>query len=120
MIHVIRLIFTVVFGLLWWWVYRLAGVDWLVILASVLAVCVCCCRGGTEEHQEWSFDRYQACIRRCIVPTIVLMIGIFIIGIVAVLIATGALPAGGALLNILIAAIFAPLFVRLICCAYDA
>ncbi len=120
MIHVIRLIFTVVFGVLWWWVYRRAGGDYLMILGSVLAVCVCCCRGGTEEYREWSFDRYLACIRRCRLATLVLMVGLFIIGIVVFLIATGAFPPATDLVNILIMAIGAPLFVRLICCAYDA
>jgi hypothetical protein len=120
MVNVIRLVFTVVFGLLWWWVFQRAGVDWLVILGSVLAVCVCCCRGGTEEHQEWSFDRYLACVRRCWIPTVVLMVSLFVIGILAVFFATGGFPAGPMLVNILIAAIGAPLFIRLICCAYDS
>jgi uncharacterized membrane protein YciS (DUF1049 family) len=123
MIHVIRFVFTVVFGLLWWWVFRRVGADllYLMILGSVLAVCVCCCRGGAgEEHQEWSFDRYLACIRRCWLATVVLMVALFVIGIIVVWIATGAFPAGAGLVDILIAAIGAPLFVRLICCAYDA
>lgn len=122
MIHVIRLIFTVVFGFLWWWVFNRVGPDllYLMILGSVLAVCVCCCRGGAEDNREWSFDRYLACIRRCWLATLVLMIGLFIIGIIVVLVVTGAFPAGAVLVNILIAAIGAPLFIRLICCAYDS
>ena len=57
---VIQFIFTVVFGFLWWWVYNRVGaaLEYLVILGSVLAVCVCCCRSGVEPHREWSFDRY--------------------------------------------------------------
>ena len=122
MVHVIRLIFTVVFGLLWWWVFNHvgAGLLYLMILGSVLAVCVCCCRGGAEEHREWSFDRYLACIRRCWLATVVLMVSLFIIAILVVMLAGGGVPAGAALTNMLIAAIGAPLFVRLICCAYDA
>ena len=43
MINAIRLVITVVFGFLWWWVYNRvgAGLDYLMILGSVLAVCVC-------------------------------------------------------------------------------
>jgi len=121
MVHVIRLIFTVVFGLLWWWVYNHVGADllYLMILGSVLAVCVCCCRGGAEEQREWSFDRYLACIRRCWLATFVLMVGLFVIGVIVATVTVGA-PAGAVLVNIVIAAIGAPLFVRLICCAYDA
>jgi hypothetical protein len=108
---VIQFIFTVVFGLAWWWVYN---------LGSVLAVCVCCCRTGVEPHREWSFDRYRECIRRCWLVTVVLMFSLFILAIVVVLMTTGAFPGGAALVNMLIAAIGAPLFVRLICCAYES
>lgn len=120
MVHVIRLIFTVVFGLLWYWVFNRVGPDllYLMILGSVLAVCVCCCRGA-HEGGEWSFDHYLACIRRCWLATVVLMVGLFIIGILVVMLSGGGFPAGALLVNILIAAIGAPLFVRLICCAYD-
>jgi hypothetical protein len=119
---VIRLIFTVVFGVLWWWVYNRAGaaLEYLVILGSVLAVCVCCCKGGGEPHGEWSFDHYMACIRRCWLVTVVLMVGLFIIAIVVAWTDTGAFPATAALVNMVIAAIGAPLFVRAICCAYDS
>jgi membrane protease YdiL (CAAX protease family) len=119
---VIQFIFTVVFGLLWWWVYNRAGaaLEYLVILGSVLAVCVCCCRPGVEPHREWSFDRYRECIRRCWLVTVVLMFSLFILAIVVVLVTTGAFPGGAALVNMLIAAIGAPLFVRLICCAYES
>ena len=119
---VIQFIFTVVFGFLWWWVYNRVGaaLEYLVILGSVLAVCVCCCRPGVEPHREWSFDRYRECIRRCWLVTVVLMFSLFILAIVVVLVSTGAFPGGAALVNMLIAAIGAPLFVRLICCAYES
>ena len=119
---VIQFIFTVVFGFLWWWVYNRVGaaLKYLVILGSVLAVCVCCCRPGVEPHREWSFDRYRECIRRCWLVTVVLMFSLFILAIVVVLMASGAFPGGAALVNMLIAAIGAPLFVRLICCAYES
>ena len=119
---VIQFIFTVVFGFLWWWVYNRAGaaLEYLVILGSVLAVCVCCCRPGVEPHREWSFDRYRECIRRCWLVTVVLMFSLFILAIVVVLVTTGAFPGSAALVNMLIAAIGAPLFVRLICCAYES
>jgi uncharacterized membrane protein YciS (DUF1049 family) len=121
MAQLIRFVFTVVFGVLWWWVFNHVGSDllYLMILGSVLAVCVCCCREGGGEQSEWSFDRYLACIRRCWLATLVLMVSLFIIGIIVAWIVTGAFPAGAALVNILIAAIGAPLFVRLICCAYE-
>jgi len=116
----LRIIITVVFGLLWWWVYNRVGVglQYLVILGSVLAVCVCCCKGSSDPG-EWNWQRYFACIRRCWLPTVVLMVSLFIIGVLVVFWATGAAPAGAVLVNILLAAIFAPAFVRFICCAYE-
>src|SRR4029077_13548622 len=121
MVNVIRLIFTVVFGFLWWWVYNRAGaaLEYLAILGSVLAVCVCCCRGG-EPQREWNFEHYMACIRRCWLVTVVLMVGLFILAIIVVWVETNAAPSQAAWLNILIVAIGAPLFVRAICCAYDS
>jgi len=120
MINVIRLIFTVVFGFLWWWVYNRAGaaLEYLAILGSVLAVCVCCCRGG-EPHREWNFQQYIACIQRCLIVTFVLMVSLFILAIVVAWGNTGAFPAAAALVDMLIVAIGAPLFVRAICCAYE-
>jgi hypothetical protein len=90
-----------------------------VILGSVLAVCVCCRKGG-EPQGEWNFERYLACIRRCWLVTAVLVVSLFIIAIIVAWIETGAFPVGARLLNMLIAAIGAPLFVRAICCAYDS
>ena len=117
-----QILITVVFGLLWWWVFNHVGEDleYIMILGSVLAVCVCCCKGGAEPQREWNWKNYIACIRRCWLATLVLMVSLAIIGILAVIWATGSPPAGVLLTNIFIAAIFAPLFVRLICCAYES
>jgi hypothetical protein len=43
-----QIIITIVFGFLWWLVFNHvgAGLAYLMILGSVLAVCVCCCKGG--------------------------------------------------------------------------
>jgi hypothetical protein len=49
----------------------------------------------------------------------VFSVALFIIGILVVLVLTGAPPGGLVLTDILLAAIGAPLFVRLICCAYE-
>ena len=121
MVIVFQIVITVVFGLLWWWVFNRVGEDFefIMILGSVLAVCVCCCKGTGDPQREWSWQRYIACIRRCWLATVVLIVSLFIIGVLAVIWATGAAPAGAVLFNILIASIFAPLFVRLICCAYE-
>jgi hypothetical protein len=120
MINAIRLVITVVFGFLWWWVYNRvgAGLEYLMILGSVLAVCVCCCKGG-EPQREWNWNVYVTCIRRCGLATLVLMVALFIIGVLVVLFMTSAPPGGVVLTNILLAAIGAPLFVRFICCAYE-
>jgi hypothetical protein len=117
---VLRILITVVFGLLWWWAYNRVGVDlqYLMILGSVLAVCVCCCK-GTNDPGEWNWQRYFACIRRCWLATAVLIVSLFIIGVIAVIVVTGAGSVAAVLVNILIAAIFAPLLVRFICCAYE-
>jgi hypothetical protein len=81
---------------------------------------VCCCKGTGDPQREWNWQRYFACIRRCLLVTVVLMVSLAIIGILAVIWATGSAPAGATLVNIFIASIFAPLFVRLICCAYES
>jgi len=47
------------------------------------------------------------------------MVALFIIGVLVVLKMTGALPGGVVLTDILLAAIGAPLFVRVICSAYE-
>ena len=121
MVIVFQIVITVVFGLLWWLVYNHVGVDlhYLMILGSVLAVCVCCCKGTGDPHSEWSWQRYTACIRRSLLATVVLIVSLAIIGILAVIWATGLPSLGAVLVNILIAAIFAPLLVRVICCAYE-
>lgn len=72
-----------------------------------------------DPSSEWNRQRYFGCIRRCRLPTLVLIVSLFIIGVLAVIIATGAGSVGAVIVNILLAAIFAPLFVRFICCAYE-
>jgi hypothetical protein len=49
----------------------------------------------------------------------VLIVALFIIGVLVVIYLTGAAPGGVVLTHIVLAAIGAPLFVRLICCAYE-
>jgi hypothetical protein len=126
MANVIRFVLTVVFGFLWWWVFhRIGGLGWLMILGSILAVCVCCCRdretgtGGVWEPGQWSYEGYLVCIRRCMQKTLVLMVSLFVIGVLAVWAMTGMAPTAAELTDIALAAIFGPLFVRLICCAYE-
>ncbi len=116
-----RFIITVVFGVLWWWVYTQAGagLSYLVILGSVLAVCACCCKGSGEVQIYCNFERYIACLRRCWLVTAVLMLSLIFVGIIVVFVLTGALPVGPVWTHILIAAIGAPLCVRAICCAYE-
>ena len=118
-----QIIITIVFGLLWWWIFNHVGpgLTYLMILGSVLAVCVCCCKGGEPQWGWWRFnlDNYQACIRRCVWQTLALIIALIVIGILVVIYTTGTPPSGTVLTNILLAAIFAPLLVRIICCAYE-
>jgi hypothetical protein len=93
-----------------------------MILGSVLAVCVCCCKGGEQREWGWwsvNWDGYRACIARCFWPTLALVIALIVIGILVVLYTTHAFPSSVELRNILFAAIFAPLCVRVICCAYE-
>lgn len=120
--NVIRFVFTVVFGLLWWWVFNRvgAGLAYLMILGSVLAVCSCCCRSvETATGGEWAPNNYLSCLRRCLPVTVVLIISLFVLGVLVVWISTGAAPTAAEFTNILLAAIGAPLFVRIICCAYE-
>ena len=83
MVNVIRFVVTVVIGLLWWWVFNHvgAGLTYLMILGSVLAVCVCCCRGGGEPVGEWAPDSYLTCLRRCLPVTAVLIVSLFVLGV---------------------------------------
>jgi hypothetical protein len=122
MVIVFQIVITVVFGLLWWLVFSRVGEDfeYIMILGSVLAVCVCCCKGTGDPQREWNWQRYIACVRRCLLATIVLIVSLFIIGVLAVIWVTGLPSLGAVIVNILIAAIFAPLLVRLICCAYES
>jgi hypothetical protein len=119
-----QIIITIVFGFLWWWVFRHVGpgLTYLMVLGSVLAVCVCCCKGGEPREWGWwsvNWDGYRACIGRCFWPTLALVIGLVVLGILVVIYTTHAFPGGAELTNILLAAIFAPLCVRIICCAYE-
>jgi hypothetical protein len=124
----IRFIVTVIFGLLWWWVYNRvgAGLAYLVILGSVLAVCACCCQGGRGEGGgvwkpgDFNFDSFFACLRRCWPNTVILMVALYVIGVIAVWVTTGMAPSTAELVNIFIAAVGAPWLVRIICCAYEA
>ena len=117
---IFRIILTIVFGFLWWFAFNFVGpgLTYLMILGSVLAVCVCCCRGG-EIPKEFSYKRYLDCIRRCLLVTVALMVSLIIIGVLVVLFTGGSI-AGIVWLHIVVAAIGAPLFVRLICCAYES
>jgi hypothetical protein len=122
----LRLIITVIFGFAWWLVFTRVGASltWLMILGSVLGVCACCCRPGESEGgwtpTDFNYQGWLACIRRCWPNTVIIMVGMFIVGILAALAASGGtFPSGAALLNIALAAIFAPGLVRIICCAYD-
>jgi hypothetical protein len=116
-----RIILTAVFGFLWWFTFNYVGpgLTYLMILGSVLAVCACCCRGGGEPSREFNYKNYLACIRRCWLATVTLMIGLILVGVLVVLF-MGGMVAGIVWVHIVVAAVFAPLFVRLICCAYDS
>ena len=123
------LAFTLVFGFVWWVIYSTVGASftYLVILGSVLAVCVCCCKHNEGDFQpgdggllSFSWDRYWACLRRCRLPTLILMVGLALIGVAVVWRVTGAAPTAADITNILMAAIGAPFCIRVICCAYEA
>lgn len=123
---IIRIFLTLVFGFIWWWVYNRvgAGLDYLMILGSILAVCVCCCvpgrtTDGVWAPGEWSYQGWIACIQRCALKTLTLMIALFILGACVIWFNTHAAPTAAEWTNILLAAIFGPLCVRAICCAYE-
>jgi|SRR4051812_24834445 hypothetical protein len=122
----LQFIFTVVFGFLWWWVYTRvgAGLAWLMILGSVLAVCACCCRhdatGGDWRPGDFNYRGWLACMQRCWRQTLVLMFSLFVLGVLVAWFTTGMFPPAADLANILLAAVGAPLFVRAICCAYES
>lgn len=120
MVNVIRLVFTIVFGFLWWWALAFAGPSllFLVILGSVLTLCVCCCTGN-DPHGEWNFDRYTVCLRRCGPAILTLIVGLFLLGILVLWYTTGTFPAAD-LVRIAVAAIGSVIFIRAICCAYQA
>ena len=115
---IFRIILTVIFGFLWWMAVNFAGPGqtYLVILGSILAACVCCCRGG-EPSREFNFKNYIACIRRCLPATLTLIFSLFVIGLLVEALIGGGF-AMAVVLKILVASI-AAFFIRLICCAYD-
>ena len=119
--NVIRLVLTVVFGLVWMWVYTFAGpASVLVVLGSILTLCVCCCRGGGDDpSSEWNFDRYFACLRRCRIALLVLIVALILIGLLWPVLTGSPVPSGPALVQILVAAVGSVLAIRLICCLYD-
>ncbi len=82
-----RIIFTAVFGFLRWNIFNYvgAGPSYLMILGSVLAVCACCCKGGSEPSREFNYQQYLTCIRRCRLNTMTLMIGLILVGILVML-----------------------------------
>jgi hypothetical protein len=123
------LLFTLVFGFLWWVIYSTVGASltYLIILGSVLAVCVCCCKPNPGDFSpndggllSFDWNKYWVCIRRCRQPTLILMLGLALIGVAVVWRLTGAAPTAADITNILMVAIGAPACIRLICCAYEA
>ena len=120
--NVIRFVFTVVFGFFWWLVYNHVGPTfaYLMILGSVLAVCSCCCRSvETATVGVWAPNNLLSCLRRCLPVTLVLIVSLFFLGALVTLFLTGAAPTTADLTNIALVAVFAPLLVRIICCAYE-
>ena len=68
---------------------------------------------------QWNYQGYIACIRRCLLNTLVLIISLIVIAFLVILFNTHAAPTMAEWIHILLAAIGAPLLVRLICCAYE-
>jgi hypothetical protein len=123
---IIRIFLTVVLGFFWWWIYNRVGegLEYLMVLGSVLAVCVCCCQPGRTTDGvwapgQWSYQGWIACIRRCLLNTLTLMVALIILAVLVIWFNTHAAPTPAEWTNILLAAIFGPMFVRLICCAYE-
>jgi len=119
----IPIILTIIFGVVWWFAFIFVGssLTYLMILGSVLAVCVCCCKGGGHPLGWFSFtfQHYVACLLRCLLATLFLIISLFVVGLIVQFITIGFFPPI-VVFQILIAAIAAPLLVRLICCAYES
>ena len=120
MANVIRLVLTVVFGLLWMWVYRFGDFSVIVVLGSILTLCVCCCKSSGDPSSGWSWPRYLACLRRCMAELVVLIVALFLIGLLWPVVNGDPMPAGQALTDLAVGAIGSVLAVRLICCAYDS
>ncbi len=115
---VFRLVLTVVFGFAWMWVYDYAeGVTILVWLASILTLCVCCCKG--DPSGEWSWQRYIACFRRCWPNLAILVVGIVLAWVLWQVVNGGGVPAGPQLVQAFLGVLGAVVAVRLICCAYE-
>ena len=116
MANVIRLVLTVVFGLVWMWVWKYTDGSVIVLLGSILTLCVCCCRGGGDHSNEWSFSRYFACLRRCMTALWVLIVALILIGVLWAVINGNPVPA---LVGLVVAAVGSVWAIRFICCAYD-
>jgi len=125
----IPLLFTLVFGFLWWVIYATVGASltYLVILGSALATCVCCCKPNQGDFSpndggllSFDWNKYWACIRRCRQATLILALGLALIGVAVVWRTTMAAPTAADIANILLVAIGVPVCIRLICCAYEA
>ena len=118
---ILRIILTAIFGFLWWFFFNYVGpgLTYLMILGSVLAVCACCCQGRGEPPREFNYKHYIDCIRRCWLATLTLIVGLILVGVLVVLFVGGSV-AGIVWVHIVVAAIAAPVLVRLICCAYES
>lgn len=119
MANVIRLVLSVVFGLVWIWIYDYTDFHWIVLLGSIVTLCVCCCRAGDEGHGEWSWDRYLRCLRRCRTALLIWMVALIFIAALWPVINGGPFPAGAALVIIVVGAVGSVWTIRLICCLYD-
>ena len=69
---------------------------------------------------SFDWNKFWACIRRCRQATLILALGLALIGVAVVWRTTGAAPTAADITNILMVAIGVPVLVRLICCAYEA
>ena len=100
---------------MWWLLYPGIVDRWTFTRAALSARHG---KGGSEPSREFNYQQYLACIRRCRLNTVTLMIGLILVGVLVVLFMGGSV-AGMVWVYIIVAAIGAPLFLRLICCAYD-
>ncbi|MFQ5527619.1 MAG: hypothetical protein ACE5GX_15325 [Thermoanaerobaculia bacterium] len=119
MVFAIRLVLTVVFGIVWIWVYNYTDASIIVILGSILALCVCCCRGHGDPPSKWNWNHYFECLRRCRTALLTLMVALFLIGVLWPVVNGNPMPAGAVLVQLAVGAIGAVWLIRLICCLYD-